>query len=221
MLWPVFVLALASMCGASRLTVVPDVTYEVFRYLHQLQPKSILYYGCDPFMDTFRGQLPVGPGGVRLQVHVYCDRACTGGAQRALTAISPSSTSTVDVTTTCSLGEYDVLIHMDPQGCTSARCSSQHFMRVVPLARSVKHMVHFNTASRRAIILNMTAQPAVTHSAMEALDPSQPHVAKKTFKEFTRIYQNELWGEEGGGSGLGSTVNYTENIRKHLLEVVQ
>eukprot|EP00884_Botryococcus_braunii_P014083 jgi/Botrbrau1/22676/Bobra.0132s0020.1 len=41
-----------------------------------------------------------------------------------------------------------------------------------------------------------------------------------TKEYFERIYDNKIWGDFGGGSGLGSTVEYTCNIRGILRTVV-
>eukprot|EP00775_Hariotina_reticulata_P009451 gene9451-9617_t len=37
---------------------------------------------------------------------------------------------------------------------------------------------------------------------------------------FNRIYHHKVWGSEGGGSGLGSTLNYTMNIRQQLPKLI-
>jgi hypothetical protein len=40
---------------------------------------------------------------------------------------------------------------------------------------------------------------------------------------FDNIYKNDLWhmGQDESKSGLGSTINYTENIRKKIVDFIK
>ena len=73
-----------------------------------------------------------------------------------------------------------------------------------------------------------TAENATVVSSYVALSRPDGALLKLLFpasslyrEEFTRIYATKEWGEFGGGSGWGSTTEYTEVVRAELAQVVR